>query len=138
MKRWITSLLAVTLVLAIMATPVFAAGPRQGQHFTDADGDGVCDNSKSCQYVDENQDGICDHRTTRCFVRCLMDREGRAYCCGTAETCPRSGLYQPGNGNQFIDEDGNGVCDNRIENSSDAGACRSRGDGRGRCRGRNQ
>lgn len=100
MKKTLGIVLSAVTVLSIGATSVFAAGSRNGRNYTDADGDGVCDNraSASCvnsencptaNFVDEDNDGICDNRGT-----------GRGQNAGQ------------GNGN-FVDEDNDGICDNR-------------------------
>ncbi len=62
------------------------AAPRGGRGYTDADGDGVCDNYQdgACSgYVDADGDGICDN------------------CAGAGANCPG-----------YVDADGDGVCDN--------------------------
>ena len=100
MKKTLGIVLSAVTVLSIGATSVFAAGSRNGRNYTDADGDGVCDNrasascvnSESCptaNFVDEDNDGICDTRGT-----------GRGQNAGLS------------NGN-FVDEDNDGICDNR-------------------------
>lgn len=85
MRKALLSLVATAITLSLTATSVFAAGPC-GHCFTDADGDGVCDNAVShCAYVDADGDGVCDT-------------------CGSAhESCGSPA---------FLDEDGDGVCDN--------------------------
>ena len=73
MKRTLGIVLSAVTVLSIGATSVFAAGSRNGRSYTDADGDGVCDNrvtatcvsNEKCptaNFVDENNDGVCDNR----------------------------------------------------------------------------
>lgn len=43
-------------------TASFAAGPRCGRYYVDANGDGFCNNAGSqCAYVDSDGDGICDN-----------------------------------------------------------------------------
>ena len=100
MKKTLGIVLSAVTVLSIGATSVFAAGSRNGRNYTDADGDGACDNrvaascvnSENCptaNFVDENNDGICDNRGT-----------GKGQNAGQC------------NGN-FVDEDNDGICDNR-------------------------
>lgn len=95
MKRTAVMIATAALACTVGATGAWAAGPgRAGAQpacttarclFTDADGDGVCDNSAdgACRYdadgdgvcdctgqgryfVDENGDGVCDNRGTGC------------------------------------------------------------------------
>lgn len=86
MKKLITLLTVMVLLLGIGTTQVFAAeaGRRnfadrsgdsicdyQGQHcqnFADENEDGICDNHIPCtgrNYLDDNKDGICDNRSSR-------------------------------------------------------------------------
>lgn len=88
MKRVLTGALAAVLAVSLCAATAFAAGPRCGRYYVDADGDGICDNTGSrCVYVDANGDGICDN-------------------CGA-----RHGHWA-GCGGAFVDADGDGICDN--------------------------
>lgn len=89
MRKIITSILTVTMIMTVCATTAFAAGRgHEGNKgscvnannnrvcntnsvtcsFKDADGDGICDdcgvkmNASKCKnFVDENNDGICDN-----------------------------------------------------------------------------
>ena len=77
MKKSLMVALAVILALIVGATGVFAAGDGC---FTDADGDGICDNrgtnegagkgdrnGNGCgggSYIDVDGDGVCDNRGT--------------------------------------------------------------------------
>lgn len=74
MKRWLTPLAVLTVLVIFGTGTVLAAGP--GHH-----GAGL-------RYVDQNDDGICDNR-------------GTALCDGT--NCWGA----------FVDENGDGICDNR-------------------------
>lgn len=88
MRRALTGILAAVLAVSLCAATAFAAGPRCGRYYVDADGDGICDNAGSrCVYVDANGDGLCDN-------------------CGA-----RHGHWA-GCGGAFVDADGDGVCDN--------------------------
>ena len=88
MKKTVFGVLAMVLVVSLCAATAFAAGPRCGRYYVDADGDGVCDNIGSrCAYVDADGDGVCDN-------------------CGA-----RHGHWA-GCGGAFVDADGDGICDN--------------------------
>ena len=88
MRRALTGILAAVLAVSLCAATAFAAGPRCGRYYVDADGDGICDNIGSrCVYVDADGNGICDN-------------------CGA-----RHGHWA-GCGGAFVDADGDGVCDN--------------------------
>ena len=82
MKKVLSLLIAVALVLSIGVTSVFAASDMRGANYTDADNDGVCDNCTN--------GGVC-----------LQDGTGR-----------RAGRGRTGQAAAFIDADGDGVCDN--------------------------
>ena len=95
-KLWI-GLSAAVLVVSLCVTGALAAGRHSRWNtgaggvsgcsavcFTDADGDGVCDNSGTgCgwYYTDADGDGVCDNSGTGC-------------------------------GRYYTDADGDGVCDN--------------------------
>ena len=81
MKKIFAITLAVALILALAAVSVYAAGGKNGPEnsgyaaacygYTDADGDGVCDNygtgcGKACGYTDADSDGVCDNYGTGC------------------------------------------------------------------------
>ena len=116
MRQWMVQILAMALALSTLAMPVFAAG------FTDADGDGLCDNrGQSCGYVDADLDGICDNRSdNRGLCRLWIDEEGR----------PCQGLQV--RGGNFVDADEDGVCDNFGTGCQGKG--QGRGSGKGYCR----
>ena len=78
MKKLAAGVIALALAAALGGTAVLAAGHGwhgQGQEgcgwcgtscqYTDADGDGVCDNwtGGGQGYVDADGDGVCDHYT---------------------------------------------------------------------------
>ena len=68
MRKIITSILGVALALTMSSAVAFAA-PVCDRHFTDADGDGICDYcDTACQYVDADGNGFCDG--------CGFDRHG--------------------------------------------------------------
>ena len=89
MKKTLLGVLSTVIVLSVCAATAFAAGPRCGRNFVDADGDGICDNAGSgCVYADADGDGLCD-------------------VCGAEHgSCPT------GEGAAFVDADGDGICDN--------------------------
>lgn len=60
MKKLLSIVLMIAIVLSVCAVTAFAAGSG-GRRFTDADGDGVCDNAGDCAYLDANGDGVCDN-----------------------------------------------------------------------------
>ena len=149
MKRWITCVLAVMLMLSIMATPALATGIG----YTDNNGDGICDNrEQNCgrkDFIDNDGDGICDHRgQNKGFGLCHREDDGTIFPCKRQEhrpsrqrkdACPRANYKDENNdgicdnldqeqGN-FIDKDGDGICDNR-------GQSNCNGNGQGRQRGR--
>ena len=91
MKKIVIAVIVVALLVAIGTIGAFAAGPSPaaravsaGRYYTDADGDGVCDNYGFCgkYYADADGDGVCDN-----YGAC-------------------------GNGQYYVDADGDGVCDN--------------------------
>ena len=49
MKKALLGVLSTVIILSVCATTAFAAGPRFGRNFVDADGDGICDNYGSGQ-----------------------------------------------------------------------------------------
>lgn len=114
MKRVLTGILTAVLAVSLCAATAFAAGPRCGRYYVDADGDGVCDNIGSrCVYVDADGDGICDNCGARHghWAGCggFVDADGDGVCdiCGAKHgSCPA------GNGSAFVDEDHDGICDN--------------------------
>lgn len=121
MKRVLTCILILALILALGMATAYAAGPRRGRsdaagtwgltgrqwNWQDANGDGICDNcgrnAVGCSgYADQDGDGICDN-------------------CGMAQgRCQQAGC--PG----YVDLDGDGVCDNRVVASR---GCHNQGSG---------
>ena len=66
MKKGLAVIVTIVMVLGIGMASAFAAG----KHFTDANGDGICDTcgaSASCgkHFVDADGDGVCDAAGTR-------------------------------------------------------------------------
>ena len=49
MKKALFRIFAAAIVLSMTVTTAFAAEPRGGRYFVDADGDGICDNYASGQ-----------------------------------------------------------------------------------------
>lgn len=87
------------------------------------------ENRKSC-YVDKNNNGVCDkHEDGTCKVgngkglqdgsgkgQGLRDGSGRKNGKGKGQACGKrdgSGRNNGGKGNNFVDKNNNGVCDNR-------------------------
>lgn len=90
MRKVYLGLLAALITLSAGANTAFAAGCRGECYFTDANGDGICDNAVGCVYSDADGDDICD-------------------ICGINHgSCPG------GRGAAFADADGDGVCDNYV------------------------
>ena len=111
MKRVLTGILTAALAVSLCAATAFAAGPRGGRYFVDADGDGICDNAGSrCVYLDVDKDGVCDicgaeHGSCPAGKGlAFVDADGDGICdsCGTYHWC----------GGNFVDADSDGVCDN--------------------------
>ena len=136
MKRVLTGALAAVLAVSLSAATAFAAGPRCGRYYVDADGDGICDNTGSrCVYVDANGDGICDNCGARHghWAGCggaFVDADGDGVCdnCGYYPWCG-------GAGGNFVDADGDGICDN-FQSGQGRGYGRGAQGGRGNgCRG---
>lgn len=112
-KKTAAGILAAGLVLTI-GTTAFAVEQVQGKNFSDADGNGVCDNyvsgrgagsgsGQNGNFSDADGDGICDN---------FVAGQGQG-----------NGSGQNGN---FVDADDDGVCDNYA-----SGQCRGDGSGRG-------
>ena len=102
MKRLLTGITAVALVLCLGITEVFGAGFGRN-----ANGDGVCNRTG----------GICGqtYRENRFSRSCHLDVNGDGI-------CDFSGNHD---GAGFTDADGDGICDNRI------GTCSGKGHGTG-------
>ena len=83
MKKIFAGILVIGLALSVSGTAAFAAAPRCGRYFVDADGDGICDNYTSGQsrcgryFVDADGDGVCDNYNTSGQGR------GGGYGCGS-------------------------------------------------------
>ena len=128
MKRWITGILAAALLL-FLAVPAFAVG----NGYTDADGDGICDNRNQQEcFVDKDGDGICDNRGSG-FGLCRRNDNGTIFPCRNEDRRPRG----QGNGcrENFVDENEDGICDNRSQGN---GHHNGNGNGQGRQRGKNR
>lgn len=135
MRKVFLGVLAAVIMLSAGTDTAFAAGPRGGRCFVDADGDGICDYAGSVYVcVDADGDGICDVCGAN-YGSCLTG-EGTAFADADGDgICDNCGLYHwcgMGGGN-YIDADGDGVCDNYV-----SGQFRGRGWGCGfrcgRCR----
>ncbi|MDO5416252.1 MAG: hypothetical protein Q4F29_03540 [Lachnospiraceae bacterium] len=76
-KRLLTGIISLAVLCAAGSFSAFATQRQQPKHsqaacecFTDADGDGICDNqhekSEHCtgrqNFTDSDQDGVCDNR----------------------------------------------------------------------------
>lgn len=114
MKKFLTCVFVIVLVLCVGSTSVFASGGRRGRRCASADVDRqpVCgyyntDNIE-CKFVDEDGDGFCD----TCGQATHRADQG----CGTA----------------YVDKDGDGVCDNQTAGTRPSGSGLRRGCGRGR------
>lgn len=102
MKRVLTGIVATALVLSVGVTSAFAAGRGHGRHFTDTNGDGVCDyyTTGGRYFVDADGDGVCDNCSGG--GRYYVDANGDGVC----------DYYTTGGGRYYVDADGDGVCDN--------------------------
>jgi hypothetical protein len=107
MKRWITSIGALMLTVAVLATPVLAQETNCGKNYTDTKVDGICDNRTE----------FCQGNGKRGrFCRMAVEME--------PQPCSRGAGY--------VDEDGDGICDNRRAGYTDEdndGVCDNRGTG---------
>ena len=78
MKKTFLGVLGTAVLLSMCVTTAFAAGPGSGRWFTDADGDGICDNAGAmCAFVDADGDGICDNAGAMCA---FVDADGDGVC----------------------------------------------------------
>ena len=92
MKKLIPTLLCGVMALSVCTAGMFAIGAGRGANFTDADGDGICDNiGANCRFTDADGDGVCD-------------------VCGQNTA---AGSWCGGRGQNFVDADQDGVCDHR-------------------------
>jgi len=90
MKKLLTGIVTMGLVLTVSGTTAFAAGAANRSNFTDADNNGFCDYcNASCQFIDADGDGVCDNYGS--------GRNGKGMGCGT----------------RYVDADGDGICDNK-------------------------
>lgn len=130
MKKFLTSIVTMGLVLSVGSTTAFAAGSAWGRNFVDTDNDGVCDYyNASCQFVDNDGDGICDNFGFAGYGRGIgyVDADGDG-------SCDNYNFCRCGMGAGYVDVDGDGICDNYatgiIQNGS--GFQRGRQGGKGR------
>lgn len=85
MKKLLTGIIGLALVISVCSTTAFAAGHGHGRHHTDRNNDVVCDYCNTfCKFVDDNEDGICDN-------------------CGSNDCKKCTG---------YVDANGDGICDN--------------------------
>ncbi len=75
----------------------------------DSDGDGICDN-----FIDEDGDGICDHCTGDQVRNRHRRAQGSGNNYGNAGSSECSGGCRNGSQQNFIDRDGDGICDNYL------------------------
>ena len=88
MKKALFGILSAAIALSLCAATAFAAGPRCGRYYVDADGDGICDNAGSrCVYVDADGDGICDSY-----------QSGQGWGCRRGGQCGRGNGFRGGRG----------------------------------------
>lgn len=132
MKKLLTGIFTAAMVLSIGATGAFAACMGQGRRYTDANGDGVCDNltyrtqSTACaRFVDSNGDGICDSCGTGYG---FVDANGDGICDNQGAHCQNGTC-----GNGYVDANGDGVCDNQGSRPRNGSGLQ-----RGFCGGRNK
>ena len=86
MKKFMTAVMAATMIGTIGVVTSLAATPADRPYFIDANGDGICDNRGSRQcgafFTDANGDGICDNRGSMSHgQRCGMNSGARRGCC---------------------------------------------------------
>ena len=70
MKKLMTAVITAAAIASIGAVTSLAAVPADRPYYTDANGDGVCDNYGSYShhgysYTDSDGDGICDNYGSR-------------------------------------------------------------------------
>lgn len=100
MRKLLTGIAAITLVISVSGATAFAAGGDCGRNYVDNDNDGVCDYyNTSCQFIDNDGDGVCDNY----------------------------GSNGCGNGVGYVDADGDGICDNYTADISQNGSGFRRG-----------
>jgi len=127
MKKWLIalgSLVGALLLAALVTGTVFAQGPVGSGEFLDEDGDGLCDVcgglpgegygllNENGQFVDEDGDGFCDicgealgesHTHEWGYAR------GNGY--GLVDENGEVVQNRFGSNGEFVDEDGDGLCD---------------------------
>jgi hypothetical protein len=104
MKKAVLVILVVVLVLSIGVVSAFAAGAGKGNHLATQNGNGVCDRVR-------NEDGTCLLQedsvcTPNCENNCVNNS------CVNTSNC----------GQNFVDADGNGICDHCLSNGEQADA----------------
>ena len=108
MKKIIIFVSLIVVVLVIGTAAAFAGDGFHGRNFTDANGDGVCDNYVTGQcgagFADTDGDGVCDNCGAEQCGAGFTDADGDGVCdkCGTVQC-------QTG----YVDQNGDGLCDNR-------------------------
>lgn len=105
MKKLLIAGLTAALILGTGTTSAFAARQGNGQ------GNGCCGTQTTCTSPDANKDGICD-------------------ICG--KQIGKNGNCKNNCGKNYVDADGDGVCDNYAANSSSCNNGRGQGQGRHR------
>lgn len=127
MRKLLTGIVTMGLLLSVGITTTFAAGTARGRNFADTNNDGICDYyNTSCQFVDNDGDGICDNCG---FAGCGMgigyiDADGDGICDNYySDRCSMGAGY--------VDADGDGICDNYAARTTQNGS----GIQRGRCGG---
>lgn len=140
MKKIISIVLGSVLMLSSAVTPVFAYVKNQGSR-VECDNDGVCDNRYEVTTVSSQSKDIVtaadDDNTVSAISRDaksygaqnggnanFVDEDNDGICDNRTEDCPNGGQNR-GNAN-FVDEDGDGICDNRTEDCPNGGQGRFR------------
>ena len=102
MKKTVSKFLTATILLSVGTTCVFAAG--LGQNQTGSEGkNGIFECAVNCFYTDADGDGICDDYASGICGRYYTDADGDGICDNYA-----SGVC----GRYYTDADGDGICDN--------------------------
>ena len=92
--------------------PQFGRGRSEEREFIDEDGDGVCDG-----FVDQEGEGVCD----ACGAEGTGDGFARGWRFSREGDTPRFGRGRI-NEHEFVDKDGDGICDGFVDQDGD-GAC---------------
>lgn len=110
---------------AVPADPATPADPQT--NYVDADNDGICDNCGLAQgqnpdapgFTDADGDGVCDHLGTAMQRRFAMGSRQMMRGRSMHKRAARQGQQMPGRGLQgtaqgqnYVDADNDGVCDN--------------------------